>query len=165
MLSYNFIMTNLKAFQDYYPEAFGHCFGCGAENPHGLHIKSYWNDDANDATIAFYTPQPYHTGGYPGYVYGGLIAAILDCHGNGTAAAAGYRFHGRAMGSLPALRYITASLQLDYLKPTPMGMTLELHARILEVTARKVRMELWLTAAGVVTVKAQMVSVALPPSP
>ena len=69
MLSYNFIMTNLKAFQDYYPEAFGHCFGCGAENPHGLHIKSYWNDDANDATIAFYTPQPYHTGGYPGYVY------------------------------------------------------------------------------------------------
>ena len=65
MLSYNFIMTNLKAFQDYYPEAFGHCFGCGAENPHGLHIKSYWNDDANDATIAFYTPQPYHTGGYP----------------------------------------------------------------------------------------------------
>ena len=84
MLSYNFIMTNLKAFQDYYPEAFGHCFGCGAENPHGLHIKSYWNDDANDATIAFYTPQPYHTGGYPGYVYGGLIAAILDCHGNGT---------------------------------------------------------------------------------
>jgi len=69
------------------------------------------------------------------------------------------------MGSLPVLRYVTASLPLDYLKPTPMGMTLELHARILEVTARKVRMELWLAAAGVVTVKAQMVSVALPPSP
>ncbi len=37
------------AFQDSYPERFSHCFGCGRSNPHGHHLKSYW--DADD-TIA-----------------------------------------------------------------------------------------------------------------
>ncbi len=153
---------NTKAFQDYYPETFSHCFGCGSSNPHGLHIKSYWHNDSDNETIAFYTPQPYHTGGYPGFVYGGLIAAILDCHGNGTAAAAGYRFYRRDMDSLPALRYVTASLQLNFLKPTPFGAILELHARITEVTERKVWMELWLVADDITRVKAKMLSVLLP---
>ena len=153
-----------RAFQDFYPEAFSHCFGCGSANPHGLHVKSYWSEDADDETVAHFTPHPYHTGGYPGFVYGGLIAAVLDCHGNGTAAAAGYRFRDRAMDSLPALRYVTASLQLDFLKPTPIGEVLELRAKIIEVTERKVRMELWLAAGGMITVRANMLSVLLPGS-
>lgn len=151
-----------KSFQDFYPEAFSHCFGCGSSNTHGLHIRSFWSKEADGETVAFYTPKPYHTGGYPGFVYGGLIAAILDCHGNGTAAAAGYRYHGREMGSLPALRYVTASLKLDFFKPTPVGVRLELRAKITDVTERKVRMDLSLVANGLVTVKAEMLSVLLP---
>jgi hypothetical protein len=34
-----------KAVQDYYPDQFAHCYGCGRLNPEGLHIKSYWDGD------------------------------------------------------------------------------------------------------------------------
>ena len=73
-----------KAFQDYYPDNWNLCYGCGALNEHGLQIKSYWD---GDETICHFEPQPYHTA-YPGYVYGGLLASLIDCHGTGTASAA-----------------------------------------------------------------------------
>ena len=72
------------AFQDYYPEDVAHCFGCGRLNEHGHHIKSYWD---GDETVARFVPRPHHTA-IPEYVYGGLIASLIDCHGTGTAAAA-----------------------------------------------------------------------------
>ena len=70
------------AFQDYYPEDVAHCYGCGRLNPQGHQIKSYWD---GDETVARFTPLPYHTA-IPGYVYGGLVASLIDCHGTGTAA-------------------------------------------------------------------------------
>jgi len=153
----------MKAFQEYYSEEFSHCYGCGTSNEHGLKVKSYWLDDdaGGDTTIAEFTPREYFTGGFPHNVYGGLIAAILDCHGNGTAAAAGYRHFGREMGSAPNLRYVTANLNIDYLAPTPMGHTLRLLATIREVTDRKVVMDLELWAAEKLRVKGSMVSVLL----
>lgn len=153
----------MKAFQEYYSEEFSHCYGCGTSNEHGLHVKSYWlNDDKQcDTTIAHFKPSAYHTGGFPHNVYGGLIAAILDCHGNATAAAAGYRYFGREMGSEPNLRYVTANLNINFLAPTPMGVELELRAVVAEVTDRKVVMRLELWAEGVKTVEGSMVSVLL----
>ena len=153
----------MKAFQDYYTEEFSHCYGCGKLNEHGLHLKSYWldNDPASDTAVANYTPPEYATGGYPQNVYGGLIAALLDCHGNGTAAAAGYRHFSRDMASLPSLRYVTAHLGLDYLAPTPMECSLELRATIQEVTDRKVVMHLELWAEQQLRVRGRMVSVLL----
>ena len=88
-----------KAFQDYYPKSYRHCYGCGPDNDHGLQIKSYWD---GDESVAVFHPQEYHTA-FPGYVYGGLIASLIDCHSTGTAAAASYRRAGREPGSsLPA---------------------------------------------------------------
>jgi hypothetical protein len=98
-------MTEL-AFQDYYDEATSHCYGCGRLNEYGLQIKSYWD---GDEAVCSYTPLPQHTA-IPGYVYGGLIASLIDCHSTGTAAAAAYQEAGREMGTLPAFRYVTASL-------------------------------------------------------
>ena len=80
-----------KAFQDTYPENVAHCYGCGRLNEHGLQIKSYWD---GEETICHFRPRPYHTA-VPGYVYGGLIASLIDCHGTGTAAAAAGRAEGR----------------------------------------------------------------------
>lgn len=153
----------MKAFQDYYTEEFSHCYGCGTSNEHGLHVKSYWlNDDpGSDTAIAHFTPEGCFTGGYPQNVYGGLIAAILDCHANGTAAAAGYRHFGRAMDTAPNLRYVTANLNINFLAPTPIGQPLELRAIVTEVTDRKVVMNLELWAADKVTVNGTMVSVLL----
>ena len=151
-----------KAFQDYYAPAFSHCYGCGPSNEHGLHIKSYWLDQEKGETVARFTPKPWHTGGYPGNVYGGLIAALLDCHGNGTALATGYMHEGRAMDSEPALRYVTGNLTLNFRKPTPIDGELEMRAKITEVTDKKVVMEVSLLAHGQVTVDGSMVCVRLP---
>jgi acyl-coenzyme A thioesterase PaaI-like protein len=143
------------AFQDYYPDEFSHCYGCGRLNERGLHIRSFWN---GDETVAHFTPQPHHTA-IPGFVYGGLIASLLDCHGTGTAAAAGYRAAARPLGSEPALRYVTASLKVDYLRPTPLGPELEICGRVREVKGRKVVVEVWLSAAGVVCARGEVVAV------
>ncbi len=151
-----------KSFQEYYAPEFSHCYGCGVANANGLHIKSYWLDEASMESIAYFRPEAYHTGGFPGNVYGGLIAALLDCHGNGTAAAAGYRHLGREIGSAPHLRYVTANLNLNFLRPTPIGFRLELRAKVTEVTVRRVNMSMSLMADGITTVEGSMVSVLLP---
>ena len=151
-----------KAFQDYYAPAFSHCYGCGPSNEQGLHIKSYWLDKDKKETFARFTPRPWHTGGYPENVYGGLIAALIDCHGNGTALAAGYMHENRAMDSAPALRYVTGNLTLNFKKPTPIDGELEMRAKITEVTDKKVVMDVALLAHGQVTVEGSMVCVRLP---
>ena len=63
-----------------------------------------------------YKRQPYHLS-VPGFAYGGLIASLIDCHSTGTAAASMYRQQGRDLDSLPAFRFVTGALHVDYLKP------------------------------------------------
>ena len=148
-----------KAFQDCYPDDFAHCYGCGRNNAHGHHLKSHWD---GDTTVARFTPRPYHTGGVPGNVYGGLIASLLDCHGAASAAAAACRAEGREMGSAPHMRFVTASLKVDYLRPTPMDADLEVRGEIVEVKPRKVTVRLSLSANGEVCARGQMIAVQLP---
>ena len=145
------------AFQDLYPDDFGHCYGCGRHNPRGHHLKSHWD---GDETVAVFTPQPWHTS-VPGFVYGGLIASLMDCHAMGTAAAARHRADGGAPGEL-LRRYVTASLKVDYLRPTPLGPALEVRARAREVKGRKVVVEAWLSARGEVCARGEAVAVEMP---
>jgi len=147
-----------KAFQDHYPEDYSQCYGCGRLNPNGLQIKSYWD---GDETVAAFTPRPYHMA-MPGFVYGGLIASLIDCHSTGSAAAAAYRADGRQMDTEPALRFVTASLKVDYLRPTPLGVRLELRGRIKEIKGRKVVVETTLSADGRVCARGEVVAVQLP---
>ncbi len=151
-------MSDSKAFQDYYPDYFAYCYGCGRLNEHGYHIRSFWD---GDETVAYFTPKPYHIA-VPGYVYGGLLASLIDCHGTGTAAAAAYRAAGRPMDSEPALRFLTASLHVEYLKPTPLGVQLEIRGRPKEVKGRKVVVEEWIIARGEITVRGEVVAVQVP---
>lgn len=146
------------AFQDYYPDQLSYCYGCGRLNDHGLQIKSYWD---GDETVCIFQPRPYHMA-VPGYVYGGLIASLIDCHGTGTAAAAAYRLEGRSMDSEPPLRFLTASLHVDYLLPTPLGVPLEVRGRIKEIKGRKVVVEETLSANGQVTARGEVVAVQVP---
>lgn len=126
-----------RFFQDHYPDDVAHCFGCGRLNEHGHRIKSFWE---GDVAVCRFVPEPFHTA-IPGYVYGGLIASLIDCHGTGTAAAAAYLAEGRDMGTEPALRFVTASLQVSYERPTPLGPPIELRARVAELKGRKVTVE------------------------
>ena len=147
-----------KAFQDYYPDNVSYCYGCGRLNEHGLQIKSFWE---GEEAVCHFLPCPYHIA-IPGYVYGGLIASLIDCHSTGTAAAAAYRLENRPMDSLPALRFVTASLKVDYLKPTPLGVTLEVRARASEVKGRKVVLQATLSANGELCARGEVVAVQAP---
>ena len=147
-----------KSFQDFYPDHMAHCYGCGRLNEQGHQVKSYWN---GDESVCYFDPKPYHTA-IPGYVYGGLLASLIDCHGTGTAAAAAYREANRDMDTEPALRYLTGSLHVDYLKPTPIGVTLEIRGKVKEVKGRKVVIEEWILAKGVVTVRGGVIAVEVP---
>jgi acyl-coenzyme A thioesterase PaaI-like protein len=146
------------AIQDHYPDDVAHCYGCGRLNEHGHHVRSFVE---GDETVARFRPRPYHTA-VPGFVYGGLVASLIDCHATGTAAAAAYRAEGRAMGTEPSHRFVTASLHVDYLRPTPIDAELELRARVAELRGRKVVVAVTLSAAGEVCAKGEVVCVEMP---
>jgi acyl-coenzyme A thioesterase PaaI-like protein len=144
-----------KSFQDYYPDKLNYCYGCGRLNEHGLQLKTYWD---NDETVSIYTPKSHHIA-IPGYVYGGLIASLIDCHGTGTAAAAAYKAENRSMDTEPPFRFVTASLQVDYLNPTPLGVPLGIRGKVKEIKRRKVIVEATLSENGQVCATGQVVAV------
>lgn len=142
------------AVQDLYPDDLAHCYGCGRLNPHGLHIRSRWD---GDETVAVLQSRPEHTA-IPGFVYGGLIASLVDCHGTGSAALAAQR---SAPDAEPA-RFVTASLQVDFLRPTPLGVPLLARGRIVEQTARKVIVEVGVRAGEALCARGRVVAVRMP---
>jgi acyl-coenzyme A thioesterase PaaI-like protein len=152
--------TLMKAIQDYYPDELAHCFGCGRLNEHGHHLRSFWNGVTSEAR---FTPQPFHTA-LPGFVSGGLLASLVDCHGTGTAAAAAYAAEGREMDTLPGHRFVTASLRVDYLRPTPLGPELLLRGKVRSVAGRKVVVEITVVVGNETTVRGEVVAVEMPDS-
>jgi acyl-coenzyme A thioesterase PaaI-like protein len=147
----------MKAFQDFYPDDFNHCYGCGGLNEYGHQLKSYWD---GDVAVAEFEPKPYHTS-LPGYVYGGLIASLIDCHSTGTAAAALYQHENRPMDSLPAIRCVTASLHVDYLRPTPLKGKLKLVASVKAIEGKRVTILVELFGGDALCAKGETVAVAV----
>ena len=148
-----------KAFQDYYPDEFAHCYGCGRLNTNGLQIKSYWD---GDESVCHFTPDPHFTGGFPGNLYGGMIASVIDCHGAATASAAKIKEAGLSVSDRPLSRFVTASLKVDFMKPTPMGKELELRGKVTEIGERKVVVSITVSAENTVTAKGEVVMVQIP---
>jgi acyl-coenzyme A thioesterase PaaI-like protein len=148
----------MAAIQDHYPDDFAHCYGCGRLNAHGHHIRTEWTGSEG---IAHFQPRAEHIA-IPGYVYGGLIASLIDCHGIGTAAAAVMQAAGARPGDDLSPRFVTAALEVQYLKPTPLGPELELRATPTTVTDRKVIVEVSVLAGGVETVRGRVVAAPIP---
>ena len=148
----------MKPLQDLYPDDFAHCYGCGRLNADGLHVKSEWH---RDEAVARFHPAPQHIA-LPGFVYGGLIASLIDCHAMATAAAASMEKAGATPGVDPTPRFVTASLQVDYLRPTPLGPELELRGRATEVGERKVLVEVVLRAEDTDCARGRVVAVRMP---
>ena len=145
----------MKGIQDYYPDHFAMCYGCGRLNDHGHQIKTTWN---GEETITRFVPKDYHTA-IPGFVYGGLLASLIDCHGTGSAALALAKANNIELTEHNAPRCVTASLKVDYKKPTPMGVELEIRGIIKEVKGKKVIIEAQLLAAGVVCVTGEIIAI------
>lgn len=143
--------------QHEYPDEFAHCYGCGRLNDHGLHIQSTWH---GDEAVAVYLPKPHHIA-VPGFVYGGLIASIMDCHAMATAAAATIQAEGENLDRT-TLRFVTGSLHVNYLKPTPLGVLLTVRACVKEQKGRKITITLSLIANDIETATGEVIAVRIP---
>lgn len=144
-----------QPIQNFYPDP-SICFGCGRNNAHGLHIQSFW---MGDGAVAHFMPEPQHSG-YPGMVYGGLIASLIDCHSIATTTAAMYEMEGRVPGE-PHIICVTGTLTVTYLKPTPLGVQLTVRSTIQTISASKAMIRSSLLADGVECVKGEVIAVRL----
>ena len=150
-------MSTPPAIQDTYPDDVAHCYGCGRLNEHGYRIRTRPH---GEATLTKFVPAPFHTA-IPGYIYGGLIASLIDCHSTGSAAIFAMKDAGLEIGSEPSPRFLIAHLEVDYLAPTPLdGVTLI--GRAAEVKERKVVVVTDLIVDGEVTARGYAVLVKLP---
>ncbi len=130
-----------------------HCFGCGPANPKGLRIRSF---EDGDGLRAEWRPEPQHEA-FDGAVNGGILSALLDCHGNWTAA-----LHLMRKGSLTALpSTVTAELHVRFLRVTPSGIPLVLRARVTESTTDRATVEASVESDGRPTVTCRAVFVAV----
>lgn len=133
-----------SAIQDFYDGPFSHCYGCGASNPAGHQFKTRW---VGEGTETRFVPSPDHTA-LPGFVYGGLVASLIDCSGTGSASWGYAREHGIDPEQQGAPRFVTGTLEVRYERPTPMGPELVCTGTIDEVKGRKVTVSLAVTAEG-----------------
>ena len=150
-------MTVGIAIQDSYPDDVAHCYGCGRLNEHGYQIKTRVH---GEGTLTEFVPQSTHTA-IPGYVYGGLIASLIDCHSTGSAAIFAMQDSGIAVGSEPSPRFLTAHLEVDYLEPTPLEK-ITLIGRVAEVKERKVVVVTDCVVDGEITARGYAVLVKMP---
>ena len=68
------------------------------------------------------------------------------------------------MDSLPAFRFVTGSLRVDFLKPTPLEGELVIRGRIKEIKGRKVVVEATVFVHDVATVRGEVVAIQMPES-
>ncbi|MGD8367194.1 MAG: PaaI family thioesterase [Desulfobacterales bacterium] len=141
--------------QHFYRDEIAVCYGCGKNNPRGLRIQTEW--DGTEGTFRF-TPEPYHTA-FPGVVYGGLIACLIDCHSIGTAVAAAYDRENRSPGTDPEILFVTGNLNVRYLAPAPIGAELQLRSTIQEMHERKTVVACTVSAEGRTCAEGEVVAV------
>lgn len=147
-----------KAFQDYYPDKVSHCYGCGRLNDKGLKIKSYWD---GDESVCNYLPQDYHIA-FQGFVYGGLIASVIDCHSIATAVAASYRNEALSMDSEPEYGFVTGSLHVDFLNPVPTNKSLKLKSKVKDINSKKVIITTKLTVDDILCARGEVEGIKVP---
>lgn len=145
----------MSSFQDQIGPQ-NHCHGCGVGNPLGLQIKSQWRGEDG---VCRFQPLPHHSAASTAVVNGGILASVVDCHCNCTAMANAYREQGRAIGSQPEIWCVTASLTLNYRKPTPIDEELEVVARVVRREGRKTWLSCTVSASTGVCVEAEMLAI------
>ena len=134
----------------------GRCFGCGPANELGLRIQSYEADDGS--VIADWQSRPEHEA-FDGFINGGVLGTLIDCHSNWTAVAA---LLARDGGEV-APSTVTAELSVRFRRPTPSDRALRLVGRAIEVGDDRVTVETSLEVDGTVTATGRATFVAVKP--
>lgn len=148
-----------KAIQDVYPDDFAWCYGCGRLNKDGHHLRTGWQ---GDKTVTTFTPESKYIG-IPGFIYGGLIASLMDCHGSGSAALALHRKNGNEIGDgSVAPRFVTASLNVEFLKPTPQDVLLKAVGTVEEIHPKRWKVDTEVYAKDTLCARGTVVLVVMP---
>jgi acyl-coenzyme A thioesterase PaaI-like protein len=129
------------------------CFGCGPANPKGLRIKS--RVEGNDV-VADWTPEPHHEA-FDGFVSGGIIGTLLDCHSNWAAT---WHLMKRAGAEAPPCT-VTSDLSVKFRRPTPSGGPVRLRARVSDSSEDRATVETELSVGGKVTATCRATFVAV----
>jgi acyl-coenzyme A thioesterase PaaI-like protein len=138
----------------YAPE--GRCFGCGPKNTDGLRIRSY---EAGDGTVVTtWHPRPEHEA-FDGYVNGGIIGTLIDCHSNWTAIVA---LMARNRPDV-APSTVTAEYSVSFKRPTPSTQPLRLVGRAKEVRDDRVTVESTVEVDDTITAIGRATFVAVKP--
>ena len=98
------------------------CVGCGADHPAGLHMQVVAGEGMS--MLSTLEVGEFHQGA-PGLAHGGIIATAMD----------------EAMGVLNRLLLVpavTVHLEVDYVRPVPVGSVLRISTRIAGQVGRKV---------------------------
>ena len=96
------------------------CFVCGIDNPIGLHLSVYTDDEGR--CIARFLPRPEHQG-YPGHLHGGIISTLLD----------------ETMGRVLTPRNVwamTGRLEVTFRKPVSIGQELTVVGELTRARSR-----------------------------
>ncbi|MEM1174598.1 MAG: PaaI family thioesterase [Pseudomonadota bacterium] len=150
----------MKAIQDQLED--NNCYGCGPDNAKGHRIKSYFDGEVSRCR---FVAGPEHCAGPPQFVYGGLIASLIDCHSVGTAIAAHHQRDGREMGDGgPAIWCVTGRLSVNYLMPTPIDVPIDLEATIDDINDKKAVVRCRTLSGDSVTAEAEVIAIRVPAS-
>jgi acyl-coenzyme A thioesterase PaaI-like protein len=136
-------MSQVQSLQErYFPDLT--CFGCGPASERGLKLRSYAGDDG--VVTATFTPWPEHDNGQ-GFLNGGIIATVLDCH---SAAAVTHEAYSRGWPPLPGatVPYMTAGLDVRFLRPAPLTEAVDLYAEIAQASEAEMTAHVWLQWDG-----------------
>ncbi|UII54360.1 PaaI family thioesterase [Cytobacillus spongiae] len=149
----------VHAIQDEYSADFAWCYGCGRMNESGHHFRTGWD---GERTMTIYDPAKEHMA-LPGFVYGGVIASLIDCHGTGSAAIALHHKNGHKIGDgVEPPRFVTASLQVDFLKPTPQNVPLKAVGTVEEIHPKKWKVHTEVYANDILCARGEVVAVVMP---
>jgi len=147
-------MSGISLQERFAPD--GRCFGCGPANEQGLRIRSFEADDGK--VVADWQARPEHEA-FDGFVNGGILGTLLDCHSNWTAIAA---LLARDGGD-EAPSTVTTEYSVRFRRPTPSDRPLRLIGRAVEVGADRVTVETSIEVDGVTTATGRATFVSVRP--
>lgn len=134
----------------------GRCFGCGPANEQGLRIRSF--EEVDGSVVAEWHPRPEHEA-FDGYVNGGILGTLIDCHSNWTAIAALLQ----RSGAEAAPSTVTAEYSVRFRRPTPSDRPLRLVGRAVDIQDDRGTVETSVEVDGIVTATGRATFVAVGP--
>ena len=105
------------------------CFACGRNNPAGLHLEWFNNDEKQQVETTFTLGDNYCS--YPGTVHGGIVATILD-ETSGRAVLLNNHFDNLM---------VTLKMEVVYKKNTPTNTPLRAVGRLIKGGTSRAQVE------------------------